>query len=385
VLFAVVLCFGPIGLAGPIGTAFTYQGRLIDSNNAADGLYDFQFKLYDANGGGNKLGQDVNMPEIDVIDGYFTAELDFGSVLDGNNRWLDIGVRPGVQNDPCAYSLLSPRQKVTPTPYTLQTRGIFVDNTGNVGIGTTTPDGKLTVEGDYITIKATNSSPPGAAVYGVANYNSSPSTNYGGYFRADGSYGRGVYGVASNSGYDNYGGYFEASGVNGTGVFALAYGNNGRGVYALSYGYYGVYGSSLMNGGFGVYGIVDTNEGSGVSGVATNSGNNSNNGGYFASGGREGKGVYGYVSHASGTNFGVYGRTNSPNGYAGYFFGGKNYFQGNVGIGTTSPARALHVSDVMRLQPRATAPASPAEGDIYMDSTTHKLMVYDGTAWKACW
>ena len=45
-LFAVVLCFGPVGLAEPVGTAFTYQGRLIDSNNAADGLYDFQFKLF---------------------------------------------------------------------------------------------------------------------------------------------------------------------------------------------------------------------------------------------------------------------------------------------------------------------------------------------------
>ena len=49
-----------------------------------------------------KLGADVNKPEVDVIDGYFTVELDFGSVFDGNNRWLEIGVRPGDQNDPSA-------------------------------------------------------------------------------------------------------------------------------------------------------------------------------------------------------------------------------------------------------------------------------------------
>jgi hypothetical protein len=56
-----------------------------------------------------------------------------------------------------------------------------------------------------------------------------------------------------------------------------------------------------------------------------------------------------------------------------------------VGIGTTSPARTLHINDAMRVQPRSTAPSSPAEGDIYMDSSAHKLMVYDGNAWQACW
>ena len=61
-------------------------------------------------------------------------------------------------------------------------------------------------------------------------------------------------------------------------------------------------------------------------------------------------------------------------------FGSKN-----VGINTTTPARNLHINDVMRLQPRATAPSSPAMGDIYMDSSLKKLMVYDGTTWQACW
>jgi hypothetical protein len=199
ILFAVVLCFGPVGLAGPIGTAFTYQGRLIDSNNAADGLYDFQFKLYDANGSGNKLGQDVNMPEIDVIDGYFTVELDFGSVFDGNNRWLDIGVRPGIQSDPCAYSLLSPRQKVTPTPYALYARSVSspllltaeaapgtavlsVGSTGDgVAIGASSPNGDIAVLGKN-----------GTAVWGI-----SP-TGYAGYFDGKG-YFSGNVGIGTTS------------------------------------------------------------------------------------------------------------------------------------------------------------------------------------------
>lgn len=58
---------------------------------------------------------------------------------------------------------------------------------------------------------------------------------------------------------------------------------------------------------------------------------------------------------------------------------------GNVGIGTTIPARILHVNDVMRLEPRASAPTSPSKGDIYFDSTTNKLRVYDGTTWQNCW
>jgi hypothetical protein len=58
---------------------------------------------------------------------------------------------------------------------------------------------------------------------------------------------------------------------------------------------------------------------------------------------------------------------------------------GNVGIGTSSPERPLHIKDLMRLEPRTAAPNNPAEGDIYFDSTTHKLMVYDGSSWQACW
>jgi len=33
----------------------------------------------------------------------------------------------------------------------------------------------------------------------------------------------------------------------------------------------------------------------------------------------------------------------------------------------------------------AAAPGSPAEGDCYYDTTTHKLRVYNGTTWNDCW
>ncbi|HQF88306.1 MAG TPA: hypothetical protein PLN26_13845, partial [Acidobacteriota bacterium] len=39
-----------------LGTAFTYQGRLETSGSLANGTYDFQFTLYDADNGGANLG-----------------------------------------------------------------------------------------------------------------------------------------------------------------------------------------------------------------------------------------------------------------------------------------------------------------------------------------
>ncbi len=136
-----------VSKAAPMGTAWTYQGRLIDTNSPADGLYDFQLKLYnEPNGTGVHIPLSNNINDIDVIDGYFTVELDFGSnVFDGNAKWLEIIVRPGDSNDVNDYVTLSPRQEVTPTPYALHTRGIFVDSEENVGIGTTNPIGKLHV------------------------------------------------------------------------------------------------------------------------------------------------------------------------------------------------------------------------------------------------
>jgi len=117
-----VVCPAKVSEAASMGTAFTYQGRLIDANSTADGLYDFQFKLFDDPNVivGTQVGSTIDINELDVIDGYFTVELDFGSsVFDGNSAWLEIDVRPGDSNDPNDFVTLSPRQEVTPTPYAI--------------------------------------------------------------------------------------------------------------------------------------------------------------------------------------------------------------------------------------------------------------------------
>lgn len=148
VLGMIIWQTGVVGSA-PMGTAWTYQGRLMDANDPADGLYDFMFGLFDGPEGFGELGVQV-IHDLDVIDGYFTVELDFGSdVFDGSERWLHIEIRPGELHDPNEYTMITPRQRIAPTPYALQTRGIFVDSDGKVGIGTTNPEKELHVKGNY--------------------------------------------------------------------------------------------------------------------------------------------------------------------------------------------------------------------------------------------
>jgi len=140
--------FVPTAGPKPMGTAFTYQGRLTDDDSLADGLYDFQFKLYDDPNVllGNQVGDTIDVDDLDVVGGYFAVALDFdGGAFNGDARWLDISVRPGASTG--SFTVLSPRQEVTPAPYALHSRGVFVDDDGNVGIGTKSPQGKLDVNG----------------------------------------------------------------------------------------------------------------------------------------------------------------------------------------------------------------------------------------------
>ncbi len=183
------------GIATAQNTAFTYSGRLNDNGVPVNGSTVFLFTVFDSAGGDTVIHGPLNSGPVDVVNGLFIVRIDFGAnVFTGPPRWLDIQARvPGA----ATFKLLTPRQEMTSAPYAIraQTAGALADgsltasqlriggaapvagqflsysggdlvwtdpgvaaggiwavsgtgayyNAGNVGIGTATPDTRLTV------------------------------------------------------------------------------------------------------------------------------------------------------------------------------------------------------------------------------------------------
>ncbi len=109
-----------ITVAPALGTAFTYQGRLTNGGNPANGQYDFQFKLYAAASGGSQVGSTLTKSNVQVSNGLFTVQIDFGNVFNGQRQWLEVAVRPAGSG---SYTTLSPRQELTAAPNALYSLG----------------------------------------------------------------------------------------------------------------------------------------------------------------------------------------------------------------------------------------------------------------------
>ena len=68
----------PLAAAFAQGTVFTYQGRLDEGGNPANGVFDLRFTAFDAFTGGNAVSGDVTNAATPVSDGQFTVSVDFG-------------------------------------------------------------------------------------------------------------------------------------------------------------------------------------------------------------------------------------------------------------------------------------------------------------------
>jgi len=107
------------------GTAFTYQGQLQQNSGAANGSFDLAFTLFGTNTGGSAIAGPVTNFATTVLNGSFTAAIDFGpGVFAGGTNWLEIAVRTNGAN---SFATLQPRQFLAPVPY-----AIFANTASNL-------------------------------------------------------------------------------------------------------------------------------------------------------------------------------------------------------------------------------------------------------------
>jgi hypothetical protein len=117
-LFCLAILLGAPARAHAQSTAFTYHGRLSDSGIAVTGAYDFQFTIFDSSGGTGIIAALAPVNNLGVTNGLFTTRLDPGAgVFTGPGRWLEIRVRPSSGG---SFQTLSPRQELTSSPYSIR-------------------------------------------------------------------------------------------------------------------------------------------------------------------------------------------------------------------------------------------------------------------------
>ncbi|MBI5387263.1 MAG: hypothetical protein HZA90_21560 [Verrucomicrobia bacterium] len=126
------LLLAALSSSAQLATAFTYQGRLNDTNGPLDGTFDFVFTLLDS--ANYPIGPKLTNAAVTVTEGCFTRALDFGENSfkrvriavppfdfrwEGPGEWLEIAVRETASQGqhPAAFVTLAPRQHLSPAPY----------------------------------------------------------------------------------------------------------------------------------------------------------------------------------------------------------------------------------------------------------------------------
>jgi hypothetical protein len=267
---------GMVGGGPPLTDSFTYQGYLERNGAPANGYFDFDVTIWDAQTSGTQVASCTSaaLDNVYVTDGLFSFHLQptqpEDQVFNGERRWLRVRVRP---HGTVTWTAL-PRQPITAVPYAWGLRpGANIEGELN--------DAILYLSNTY------TATTYGPALHAVSVAPTSPTI--AGYHNGDGP---GVYGYTE-------GVYPAVEGMHG---------GNGAAV-----------GGYALGAGTGVYGNASLTSGIGVVGTQTNY-STSDLGGYWKPGGFFGgrNGVIGVTKNSGG--YAVMGWDKSATGgWAGWF------------------------------------------------------------------
>ncbi|MBL7202016.1 MAG: hypothetical protein ISS56_17900 [Anaerolineae bacterium] len=340
----------PPGLQAALGTGFTYQGELRDDGGAAiNGTCDFDFSLWSAEAAGSMVGSNSITTGVSVVDGHFAltvnARGEFGAApFPGDERWLQVAVRcPAGSGD---YTVLDPRQALTPVPYALYAQragaapwggltgvpggffdGVDNDTTYSAGAGIAQSGTQFSADwgGSGSATKVARSDHDHSAAYSVIGHGHWGATWTGtgtGLTLSGGT--TGLSATGTTVGVDGYADESTGTGVRGTAYLGV-YGDgrwtgvigSGGDLGVSGYGNFaGVDGQSAANTGIGVRGTALV---TGVVGIAATTG--------------------------AGNSYGVYGRAASPFGYGTY---GEAPVYGVYGKSTQTSSQAYGVYGTAR-------------------------------------
>jgi len=259
------IIFAVVAFAAPVENVISFQGKLVEAGVPVDGTRNIEFKLYDVETGGTALWTENHLG-VTVAGGLFNVELGGASTFDAagvdfsEQYWLTFTVDGGAE--------ITPRYKLTGTPYAMADGDWVIDGTdmysgitGNVGIGTTSPESKLSVNGDGdsrygIYSNGTSTADGSAAIWAEQTGTGAASNNFYGLYAScstptSDAYHTGVKGIA----------YFDPP-ILGFNRNYGVYGEAGNAAESVEDHNYGVYGKlSGIRGGAAIYGTCTAERG----------------------------------------------------------------------------------------------------------------------------